>query len=262
MVGPNELWFGDWDSTIKVIDLLRRERIATVPTSGKARTDFIVYDPDHNVVIATNKNDSPPFASFVDPQSKAVIAKLEFRAKSLDGVVYDPAQKRFLISVGATVENPHGEVDAIDPVRYTIVGRYPTPECFPAGLALGPSEHLLVGCSDDAIAAGFNAKTLVMDAANGRILSTVNEVEGSNYVAYNPGNQRFYLGARDMTEDGTKGTKKRPVLGIIDATSMKFIANVPSAPNCKAVAADPTTNRIFMPLTTSGSGPGIGVLCD
>ena len=166
------------------------------------------------------------------------------------------------MSVGATAENPHGEVDVIDPVRRAVVARYPAPECFPAGLALGPSEHLLVGCSDDAIGAGFKAKTLVMDATNGKVLRTVSEVGGSNYVAYNPGNRRFYLGARDMTEDGTKNTKKTPVLGIIDAVSMNFIENVPAAPNCKSVAADPKTNRVFMPLTASPGGPGIGVFND
>ena len=194
MVGPNELWAGDGDSTIKVIDLIQRTHVATIPTGGKARTDFIVYDPDHHVVLATNKNDSPPFVSFVDPKSRKIVAKLEIQAKSLDGVVYDPRQKRYLISVGANAENPHGEVDAIDPVRHAVVGRYPAPECFPAGLALGPSEHLLVGCSDDGIAAGFKAKTLVMDATSGKILRTISEVGGSNFVTYNPGNKRFYLG--------------------------------------------------------------------
>ena len=262
MVGPDELWAGDGDSTIKVIDLLHRTHVATISTGGKARTDFIVYDPDHYIVLATNKNDSPPFVSFVDPNSRKIVAKLEIQAKSLDGVVYDPQQKLYLISVGPNAENPHGEVDAIDPVLRAVVARYPAPECFPAGLALGPSKHLLVGCSDDAIAAGFKAKTLVMDATNGKILRTINEVGGSNFVTYNPGNKRFYLGARDMTEDGTKNTKKTPFLGIIDAVSMNFIENVPAAPNCKTVVADPKTNHIFMPLTASPSGPGIGVFSE
>lgn len=262
MVGRNELWGGDGDSTIKVIDLVHRKLAGTIPTGGKARVDFIVYDPDHHVVLATNKNDSPPFVSFVDPKTRKVVAKLEIQAKSLDGVVYDRAQKRYLMSVGKTAENPDGEVDAVDPVKHAVVARYAAPECFPAGLALGPSEHLLVGCSDGTIKAGFKAKTLIMDARNGKILSTIDQVGGSNYVAYNPGNKRFYLGARDMTEDGTKNTKTTPVLGVIDAVSMKFVENVPAAPNCKAVAADPKTNHVFMPLTTSPSGPGIGVFSD
>lgn len=259
MVGANELWVGDGDSTIKVIDLNRRTVLATIPTGGKARTDFVVYDPDHGVVLATNKNDAPPFVSFVDPQSYKVIGKLDIKAKQVDAVVYDPVQKRFLMSVGASAENPHGEVAAIDPVRRAVVARYPTAECFPAGLALGPSGHLLVGCSDDAIAAGFKAKTIVMDANSGKILRTISQVGGSNYVAYNSGDQRFYLGARDMTVDGTRNTKKMPVLGIIDAMSMDFIENVDAAPNCKSVAVDPVSNRVFMPLTTSFKGSGIGV---
>jgi DNA-binding beta-propeller fold protein YncE len=262
MVGPDELWIGDGDSTIKVVDLNSRTFAATIPMGGQARTDFIVYDPDHKVVLATNKNDAPPFISFVDPRSRKIVAKLEFKAKSLDGVVYDPSQKRYLVAVGPTAENPHGEVDAVDPVAHTVVARYPAPECFPAGLALGPSNHLLVGCSDDALAAGFKAKTLVMDATNGAVLATVNEVGGANYVAYNPGNRRFYIGARDMTVDGTKNTAKTPVLGIIDAVSMRFIESVPTAPNAKAVVADAATNRVFVPLTASPSGPGIGVFSD
>lgn len=259
IVGGNELWVGDGDSTVKIIDLVRRTHVATIPTGGKARTDYVAYDPEHRVVLATNKNDSPPFVSFIDAQSRKIVSKLEFRAKSLDAVVYDASQKRFLISVGATAENPQGEVDAIDAVQRVVVARYAAPECFPGGLALGPANHLLVGCSDDAIAAGFKAKTLVMDATSGQILRTISDVGGSNYVAYNPGNKRFYLGARDMTEDGTKNTKKTPVLGIIDAVSMNFIQNVPAAPNCKTVVADPKTNHVFMPLTTTAGGPGIGV---
>lgn len=259
MIGANELWVGDGDSTVKVIDLETRTLVTTISTGGKARTDFVVYDPDDHVVLATNKNDSPPFVSFINSISRKLIAKLQIQAKSLDGVTYDPDQKRYLISVGATGSNPHGEIDVIDPIARAVVARYPTPECFPAGLALGPSEHLLVGCSDDAIAAGFKAKTIVMNAADGTILRTIDQVGGSNYVAYNPGDKRFYLGARDMTEDGTKNTKRTPVLGVVDAVTMDFIENVPAAPNCKSVVADPVTNRIFMPLTASTSGPGIGV---
>lgn len=123
MVGTNELWAGDGDSTIKGIDLDMRVLVAIIPTGGKARTDFVVHDPDHRVVLATNKNDSPPFVSFINPESRKIIAKLEFQAKSLDGVVYDPDQKRYLVSVGATAENPHGEIDVIDPVARAVVAR-------------------------------------------------------------------------------------------------------------------------------------------
>jgi hypothetical protein len=36
MVGANELWVGDGDSTIKVIDLDKRAHIAIIPTGGKS----------------------------------------------------------------------------------------------------------------------------------------------------------------------------------------------------------------------------------
>jgi DNA-binding beta-propeller fold protein YncE len=262
MIGQDELWVGDGDSTIKIIDLNRRAHVATISTGGNARTDFVVYDPDHHLVLATNKNDNPPFITFIDARTRKVLEKVPVAAKQVDGVVYDLDQHRYLMSVGPTIENPHGGVAVIDPVSHAIIARYPTPECYPAGLALGPSARLLVGCSDDAIAAGFEAKTLIMDASSGKILRTITQVGGSNYVTYNPGNKRFYLGARDMTVDGRKGSEKAPYLGVIDAMTMQFIENVPAAPNCKTVVADPITNLVFMPLTASANGPGIGVFSD
>ncbi len=262
LVTANELWVGDGDSTVKIIDIVGRSLLATIATGGKARTDLAVLDPDHHVVMATNKNDAPPFVSFIDPQSRQIVGKLELQAESLDGAVYDHDHERYLLSVGSSTDNPQGEIDAIDPVRRAVVARYPTPECFPGGLALGPSGHLLIGCGGDAIDAGFKAKTLVMDAGSGRLLQTIGEVGGADFVDYDSGNKRFYLGARDMTEDGTKNTKKTPVLGVIDAVTMAFLQNVPAAPNCKTVSADPVTNHVFMPLTASGNGPGIGVFGD
>ena len=124
---------------------------------------------------------------------------------------------------------------------------------------MGPSEHLLVGCSDDAIAAGFKAKTIIMDAANGTILRTTGLVGGSTTLPTIQATSGSISGARDMTEDGTKSTKRTPVLGIVDAVTMEFIENVRAAPNCKSVVADPVTNRVLMPLTASASGPGRGV---
>lgn len=98
-----------------------------------------------------------------------------------------------------------------------------------------------------------------MDAGSGKLLQTIGEVGRADFVDYDAGNKRFYLGARDMTEDGTRATKKTPVLGVIDAVMMTFLENVPGAPNCKTVSADSVTNHVFMPLSASGSGPGIGV---
>ena len=37
-------------------------------------------------------------------------------------------------------------------------------------------------------------------------------------------------------------------LGIIDANPLKFDENIPTAPGAHSVAADPISNRVFVPL--------------
>jgi hypothetical protein len=70
IVGTNELWAGDGDSTIKVIDLDTRILIATIPTGGKARTDLVVHDPDHPIVLAI-KRTTPRLSSALSIQHPA-----------------------------------------------------------------------------------------------------------------------------------------------------------------------------------------------
>lgn len=256
-VGPN-LYTGDGNSTVKIIDLASRTVVKTLATGGVKRTDAIAFDFDDNVVIVTNKNETVPFVSFIDPTTMTIVGKLSIPSSQLDAVLYDPTLKKFLVSVTSTTANPGGEIDVVDPKTRLITAVYPVSQCLPGGLALGPSEHLLVGCSGDAIAAGFPASSIVLDAASGKVLATLTQVGGSDEVAYNSGDQKFYTASRDMTSNGLKTGTPTPVLGIIDAVNLTYIASLPTSKNSKSVAVDPKNNKVFVPLTDV-PGPGIGV---
>lgn len=263
--GPNgmevvgtRLYTGDGDSTVKIIDLASRTIVKTLPTGGTKRADAFAFDPVDNVVIVSNKNETVPFISFIDPNTTNIIGKLSIPSTQLDAVLYDPTINKFLVSVTATTANPGGEIDVVDPKTQKVIAVYPVTQCLPGGLALGPNEHLLVACSGDAIAAGFAAKSLILDAGTGKVLSTITQVGGSDQATYNSGDQRFYTASRDMTSNGLATGTATPVLGIIDAVNMTFVTNVATSKNSKSVAADPKNNRIFVPLTDV-PGPGIGV---
>jgi hypothetical protein len=170
--------------------------------------------------------------------------------------VYDPDRKVFYQNVPSTTANPGGEVDVIDPHAKKVVKVYPVSGCFPAGIALSHDGHLLLACSGDAIAAGNPPQTLILEAASGTVLRAITEVGGSDQAAYDPNNNRFYVAARDYVSNGTK----TPVLGVIDAANMKWIQNVPTGPSSKSVAADPQTNRVFVPLLNADNSPrGLGI---
>ena len=54
-VGTDQLWAGDGDSTVKVIDLKSRAIIHTIATGGSKRVDEMAYDPtDHLVIVVNN----------------------------------------------------------------------------------------------------------------------------------------------------------------------------------------------------------------
>jgi DNA-binding beta-propeller fold protein YncE len=252
----HQIWAGDGDSTVKVVDLRSGLVVATVPTGGTRRADELAYDPRDHLVMIANDADTPPFLTFISTTRRTVVGKIPYpqATNGLEQPVWDPADDMFYQNVPATTAHPGGEVDRIDPATMRVVATYPLTDCMPAGLALGPARHLLVGCSGDAIDAGARAQTLVMDARTGRIVATITQVGGSDEVGYNPGDHHYYVAANHMTSTGLKGGARTPVLGIIDASTNAWIANVPTSAASHSVAADPATNRVFVPLPS-----GIGV---
>ena len=74
--------------------------------------------------------------------------------------------------------------------------------CLPHGLAQGPKQQLLVGCSGDVNAAFPSPKqlvTIVINASDGSLVRLFNQVGGSDEVWYNPGDNTYYLAASSST---------------------------------------------------------------
>jgi DNA-binding beta-propeller fold protein YncE len=269
--GPNgiltlgaQLWAGDGDSSVKLIDLASGQVVRTISTSftdsqgvfhGVKRADELCFDARNDLIAIANDADDPPFVTFISTETQEVVGHILFPgAGGLEQCAWDPDTSRVLQNVPSTAAHPGGEVVAIDPKRMTIVKVYPVEGCEPAGMALGPHHNLLLGCSSDAIADGFPAKSLVMDAQTGHIIATITQVGGSDQVWFNPGDNRYYLAARGMTSNGLKSGTPTPVLGVIDAETNTWVTNVPTGTNSHSVAADPVTNRIFVPLRSKGVG--------
>ena len=279
--GPNgiltvgaRLWAGDGDSTVKVVNLSTGQVVKTISTSftdslgvfhGMKRADELCFDARDNLIAIANDADDPPFVTFISTDTEEVMGHILFpdATNGLEQCAWDPDTSRVLQNVPATTAHPGGEVVGINPKTMTIVKVYPVEGCEPAGMALGPHHNLLLGCSSDAIADGFPAQSLIMDAQTGHIVATITQVGGSDEVWFNPGDNRYYLAARGMTSNGLKSGTATPVLGVIDAETNMWLTNVPTVTNSHSVAADPVTNRIFVPIRQtkppSFSSAGIGV---
>jgi len=238
----DEVWAGDGNSTVKVIDLRTDSIVKTISTGGTARADEIAYDQKDKLILVANDADTPPFATLIDTQSRAVVARIDFNdaTAGLEQPVWDPETHLFYLSVPETAADPGGAVAVIDPRTRSRVALFPVQNCGPAGLALGPKQHLLLGCGDP-------TAVQVMDARTGDVIASIAQVSGADEVWYNPGDKHYYVAARNNPSG--------PVLGVIDAMTDTWIQNVKTGANAHSVAANPINDEIFVPL----SGMGIGV---
>ena len=83
-----------------------------------------------------------------------------------------------------------------------------------------------------------------MNGMTGEVVATLNQVGFIDETWYNPGDNNYYLAARDMPTG--------PVLGVINAGTRQWILNVPTNGNAHSVAADPISNDIYVPLPPGG----------
>ena len=183
----------------------------------------------------------------------------------LGGMVWNPNTGHLLQanenSIGIT---NIGSIDEIDPRignpnGPVVINSFVMPNCMPTSIAHGPGNNFLVGCADHDGEA-FPPNEYVIDGSSGKILVEITNVGGVDEVWYNPGDNRYYLAARDMPTG--------PMMGVIDAKTNTWLENIPTGPNSHSIAVDPSTNQAFVPLqagatcTTQSSNGCVGVVAE
>src|SRR5438552_631634 len=268
------LFVTDAPSRVVAIDLNTDLIVDTVFTSaGPNRADELAYDPDSGTLLVVNNADDPPFATLIKVNKSTgkltLGAKVTFDAahgvdatNGAEQPVWDKATGKFYVSIPqiganaalgavARISPSAGAVDAVAAVQF----------CQPAGLALGPNQDLLLGCSVvfDTAGNAWSATdvntaapiSVIMDARNSSIDKIVTGVSGSDEVWFNPGDGRYYLAARNQPGG--------PVLGVIDAENQTLVQVVPTlnvggkpfvfpAGTADSVAANPHNNHVLAPL--------------
>lgn len=247
-----QLWAGDGDSTVKVIDLRVNRVIDVISTGGQKRADEMSHDPQDQILAVVNNADDPPFMTFIStkPSDRQVLGHLKLDKADVgfdatggaEQSVWDPGRRRFYLSIPEVNGNTDGAIAEIDPLAMKVTNLFPLENgCNPAGLALGPDHHLLVGC---AAWAGATSHSLVIDDANGSIVADVAGIGGSDEVWFDPGDDHYYLAARDNKENGTN----EPALGVVDAKTNDLTTKVSTFTNAHSVAANPENGHVFVPL--------------
>jgi hypothetical protein len=262
IVGHKEIWAGDGDSKIKVIDIATKSFIKTISTGGKARVDEMADDPRDHILAAANNADSPPFVTLFDTVHKTILGKLTFTTadvnvdaqNGIEQPQWSPETGLFYVSVpqvgsDATV----GGVSVVDPIKMMVTHTFLVSNCSPAGLTLGPRHQALIGCS-----AAFNNKTqsVIIDitsdssALDGAVVARVG-IGGSDEVWFDKGTRHYFLAARNNL---TKG-KADPILGSIDAKTNEMDPSASTSLTAHSVAADANARNVFVPIGCASKKP-------
>jgi hypothetical protein len=239
----NHLWADDAHGIVKVFDLSDAQPpftnvmpVATISTGAQCRADEIGFDPKDHVIMVGNPAEKPPYATLIssDPPY-AVLSKIPFpNARGFEQPVWDPDLKggRML----ATVPGPDGTSEVAvfnlkDPKQPVVEATYPTGICG-SGLALGPSQHLLVGC-------GGGKPLIMINGLDGKQITDLPDTKGADEVWYNSGDNNFYA---------PSGFAANPTLSVIDGDSSAVIGTLPAGPGSHSVAAFSGNNHIFVPI--------------
>jgi hypothetical protein len=142
-----------------------------------------------------------------------------------------------------------GCVDEIDPRLGNpngpiVVNTFVMQNCMPTSVVQGPGNEFLVGCADHDGEA-FPPNEYIINGSTGAIIATIDKVGGVDETWYNPGDNRYYLAARDMPNG--------PVMGVIDAKSHLWLQNVSTGSNSHSIAVDSSNNHAFVPLQAGGA---------
>jgi hypothetical protein len=268
-----EVWAGDGDSTVKVIQLSAPTVIfKTIPTGGTLRADELCYDPVDNLVMIANDRAQDLFVTFISTTSYKVVKTVRFNgsdpnALNLNAVdnagntgieqcQFSPRTGKIYLSLPAINGKDHGAVVVFDPktMKATTFFEISAADCGagPAGMAVGPNNQILIGCNAPSPDGTFN--TVIINENSGAIIARLKNEGGSDEVWFNEGDGHYFLGETGNCGACAPGSFAK--LGVVDAVNHHADQSIPTvdgnAGRAGSVAADPHTNTVFLPARADG----------
>jgi len=254
IVDHKQIWAGDGDSTMKIIDIASGQIIDTISTGGKFRVDEMAWDSRDHLVAAANNADTPPFVTVFDTTTHKIVGKITFdgtngtpdTTNGIEQPQWSPQTGMFYVSVpqvGPNVAN--GGVSVIDPHTVKVVTTYPVQNCTPGGLTLGPRHQALIGCSGSfGTSPNVVTQSVVIDIKTGNIVTTI-PVGGNDEVWYDRGSNHYYLPAHGNLDNTGN---PMPELAFVDGGTNMLDGAVPMSTSSHSVAASRLNQHVFLPV--------------
>ncbi|KAK9371485.1 YVTN repeat-like/Quino protein amine dehydrogenase [Lipomyces chichibuensis] len=251
----NQLYVGDGDGTVKVVDLGNNTVVASIHTGASTRSDEMAYDSTRQLIAVTNPEETVPVLTIISVANHTVLGNITFpnATNGIEQPAWNPADGYVYVSVPESNANPGGEIDVVDIEQLKIIKILQQPNCNSHGIAFGPYDQLMLGCSQDSIITYGTNHVAILDVSTGNVTATIPGIAGCDQVIYNPTTNFYYVSAYQNTANGTKQGTPDPLLGIIDAATHSLVQTIPTDNiTAHSVAVDPKTNTLVVPLANIG----------
>jgi len=222
--------------------------LSGVTGHGTTGTGTYILGPDRPCHHGPMLNPNGTFCASQAPPAAGCFGAVAIAG--IGGSAFNPNSGRFLVtnSNADAADLTFGTVDVINPNLGSpngpfVENSFDMPNCMPTSIVQGPGNDFLVGCGDHDGEA-FPPNMYIIDGTSGQFLATITNVGGVDETWYNPGDNRYYLAARDMPNG--------PVMGVIDAKTRTWLVNVTTNSNSHSIAVDSTNNHVFVPLQAGG----------
>jgi DNA-binding beta-propeller fold protein YncE len=260
--GTTEVWAGDGNSTVKVIDFKTGDILHTISTAGVERADELCHDPADRLIVIANDAEADvsghaPFISFIateGPHAYTVVKQIQFpeATNGIEQCQWNPRNGLIYLNLpevnGNGADTTDGQVVVIDPRRMEVITRFniPVTKCAgPQGMAIGPEPQILLGCNAVSQPPGTGQNAGILDEHTGKLIKVLADAGGADEVWFNPGDGHYFLA------DGSHATQEQ--LAIVDSLTLRedpfvVIAKPPGTGHAHSVAADPATNEVYFPI--------------
>jgi YVTN family beta-propeller protein len=217
------------ENKVSVVDPATLATVSKIDTGG-ANPDAITFDARRNEVWVFNHTGNS--ATQIDAKSGSVIATIPLTGTAETGQS-DGAGRVFV-----NIEDKN-QVDVIDIAAKKVSASWPVkPGTSPTGMALDNVKHrLFVG------AGGF---MVMMDATNGKVVSTVPICSGTDATWYDAGTQLAFSSCREG----------KVTIAKVDGDKMTVVQTLDTSAGSRTMSLDAGTHRIY--LTAAKPNPSGG----
>jgi len=203
-------------------------KLATLKTLSKVATetnpDAILFEPGRGEVYAFNGRSQS--ATVFTAATGEVVATIPLGGKP-EFAQADPEVGRVFVNI-----EDKNEVAVIDVATHAVVARWPiAPGEEASGMDIDLAHHrLFLGCS--------NAKLVILDSTDGRVVASVPAGKGIDAAAFDPGTQLAF------TPNGRDGT----VTIVHEDSPEKFtvVQTLATERSARTMAVDPASHKIYL----------------